>query len=143
MVGRGNERGQAAAGESTPTRPSWIRPGFAVVVVGMVAVVVVGIVLIALFELAAFTSDDGSSAADPNAATIIAIASSGITAVSTLAAAYFGIKVASEQTAQANETAAKAVDALALRDSTSNGNPPLSAFDDTSSTGRSNRPEAT
>ena len=99
-----------------------MKPGYAVVVVGVVGAAVVGVVVAALIILVRGPGDPATG--DPNAETIAAIVTAAITALSSLAAAYFGIRVASEAANQANATAQQA---MVLSDrvvnSTLNGNP--------------------
>ena len=109
---------------------AWIRPGFAVIVVCVVAVLILGILITAVVQLHVTTVPGvggaaGTVAADPNAGTVAALAGAALSAITSLAAAYFGIKVASEQTAQASAQASSATaHALTvLGNSTSNGNP--------------------
>lgn len=110
---------------SPTTDSGWVRPGYAVVVVSVVALAVLGVVVIAVLHLD--TGSGTTPAADPNAATITAIASTAIAAIVSLTAAYFGIKVASENAAQATSTAAMALEVASKvsANSTTNGNPGL------------------
>jgi hypothetical protein len=131
-----SETGSSQADQGSPASPSqafsfepttassWVRPGFAAIVVSIVALAILGIVGWTLIELAVVNGDDGATA-DPNAGTIAAIASAGLSALVSLASAYFGIKFASEQASQANATAAIAMEVAskASANSTSNGNP--------------------
>lgn len=106
----------------------WVRPGYAAIVVSIVAVAILGVVGWSLFELAAVGANQDT--ADPNAGTIAAIASAGLSSLVSLASAYFGIKLASEQTTQANATAAMALEVAskASANSTTNGNPTTGDF---------------
>lgn len=116
----------AQVGQSqSPTTPSsWATPGYAAIVVAVVAACLLGIVVVAILNLDGV--GPGKATADPNAATVAALASAAIAALSSLVAAYFGIKVASEQSAQASATTATAVKYLG--NSTPNGNPGLMDF---------------
>ena len=110
------------------TGSNWVRPWHAVLVVLIVAVAVTGIVLIAVFQL--INPEGSPPAADPNANTIVAIATAAISALTSLTAAYFGIKVASEQAASSTATAAAALEVASKvsANSTLNGNPDLRDF---------------
>lgn len=111
------------------TTSSWVRPGYAAIVVSVVAVVILGVTITALIELSTPTSGD-SPVADPNAGTIAAISSAALASLTSLAAAYFGIRIASEQASQANSTAAMALEVAskATANSTANGNPARDDF---------------
>ena len=103
-----------------PTTDSkWVTPGLAAYVVSAVAFGLLVIVVFAIFQLQVVGGD--TAGPDPNAGTIAAIAGSGITALTSLTAAYFGIKVASEQSAQAALTTSHALQVLSMN-STTNGN---------------------
>lgn len=106
---------------SPTTTSSWVTPGLAAYVVSAVALALFGIVLFAIWQL------QGGEGADPDAGTIAALAGAGIAALSSLTAAYFGIKVATEQSAQAAATTARAVEWLGVStpNSTANGNPTI------------------
>ena len=110
------------------TTSGWVQPGYAFWVVAIVALVILGILGVAISELDGVASADGKTRlSDPDASTIAALAAAAFTALSSLTAAYFGIKVASEQSAQATEQANKTTH-LALQvannaNSTANGNP--------------------
>lgn len=108
-----------------PTNASaWIRPGYAVIVVCAVAVALLAVVGWAMAELQV-VGPETAREADPNAGTIAAIAAAGLSSLTSLAAAYFGIKVASEQAGQANTTATAALEVASRisANSTANGNP--------------------
>lgn len=109
---------------------SWIRPRYAAVVVSIVAVALLGVVAFALLELTVGQDANHASIADPNASTIAAIASAAIACLTSLTAAYFGVKVASEQSAHANATAGMALEVAskAAANSTTNGNPEPTDF---------------
>lgn len=115
---------------SEPTTTSnWVRPGYAALVVCLVAVCIVVVLWWALSELA--QAKNGTTVmADPNAGTIAAIAATAMSSLTALASAYFGIKFATEQASQANATAEKAlaVAGQAIGNSTTNGNPKTEDF---------------
>lgn len=111
--------------QDVPT-PVWVTPKYAVIVVAVAAVVILAILGWSLVELSTVPgSGETAATADPNAGTIAALASSAFTALASLSAAYFGIKVAGEQSAQATDTANKAlgIARTAVGNSTTNGNP--------------------
>ena len=117
----------------TPPDPSWIRPRLAVIVVSVVAVAILIILFLAVWELSIGPGTPASPGVaavaptpDPNAGTIAALAGAAFTALASLIAAYFGVKVASEAAAQSAATTTQALQALA--DSTTNGNPRLRDF---------------
>lgn len=111
------------------TDSSWIQPKYAVWVVGIVAIVILGILGFAISEIDGGTTGTGASqvrTADPNAGTIAALAAAAFTALSTLTAAYFGIKVASDQSERSAATTSMALqvaDNAQHGNSTANGNP--------------------
>lgn len=108
----------------TPMTPAaWVSPRLAALVVSIVALVLLAIVLVSIWKLDA---GPNGTVADPNAGTIAALAGSGIAALTSLSPAYFGIKVATEQSAQAAATTARALEVLG--NSTSNGNPTEADF---------------
>lgn len=113
---------------SPTTDSGWVRPGYAVIVVSVVALAVLGVVVVAVLQLE--TGSGATPTADPNASTITAIASTAIAAIVSLTAAYFGIKVASENAAQATSTAAMALEVASKvsANSTANGNPETGDF---------------
>ncbi|MCF7552596.1 hypothetical protein [Pseudonocardia sp. WMMC193] len=107
-----------------------MKPGYALIVVCVVSLIILGILIAAVLQLQTpmMPGPNGAAAtpvADPNAGTVAALAGAALAALSSLTAAYFGIKVASEQSAQvaaqANATASHAL--AVLGNSTSNGNP--------------------
>lgn len=104
------EVGAVVMADTPPKPPSWIHPTHAVAVVIVAALVILAILGWALVELRVNSGGaDGAPVADPNAGTIAAMASAAFTALSSLIAAYFGIKVATEQSAQATATANEAI----------------------------------
>lgn len=113
----------------TPTTQStWATPGYAAIVVAIVALCLVGIVVVSILNLDGVGTNKAT--ADPNAATVAAIASAAIAALTSIVAAYFGIKVASEQSAQAAAVTEKAVKYLgnSVPNATNNGNPTILDF---------------
>ena len=90
-----------------PDATQWIRPGFAVIVVCVVATLILGILVVAVWEIHG-SSGNNPATADPNAGTIAALAGAALSAITSLSAAYFGIKVASEQSSQASAQASLA-----------------------------------
>ncbi|WP_375389374.1 hypothetical protein [uncultured Amnibacterium sp.] len=129
----------AVASPSRPERPAtiaapttatgWVKPKYAVFVVVVLAVALLGVLVGSVLGLQ-WGSTDGGKTANANASTISAIAAATIAALSSLAAAYFGIRVATEQSAQSAQTARDAVQLLALSspNSTKNGNPTTGDF---------------
>ena len=99
------------------------------IVVCAVALALLAVVWWAIAELQV-VGPEAAREADPNAGTIAAIASAGLSSLTALAAAYFGIKVASEQAGQANATAAAALEVASRisANSTTNGNPTAEDF---------------
>lgn len=135
--GTGNAGGSTPATPTTPATPrplrttltpmtesKWVTPGLAAYVVSAVAIALLAIVGFALWELRPGTGT--TPTADPNAGTIGALAGAGIAALTSLTAAYFGIKVATEQSAQSAATTARALEVLG--NSTTNGNPTVEDF---------------
>jgi hypothetical protein len=95
------------------TDSSWVKPRYAVLVVAIVAFVILGILGFAVMEMNATTTGAGQNrvpTADPNAGTIAALAAAAFTAISTLTAAYFGIKVASDQSERTTSRALQVAD---------------------------------
>jgi hypothetical protein len=109
-----------------PTTDSgWVQPKFAFWIVAIVAVVILLILGVSLWELSGVSSADGKSKlADPDAGTIAALASAAFAALSSLTAAYFGIKVASEHSAQATEQAARTTTLALQVANNANSSPP-------------------
>ena len=111
------------------TDSSWIQPKYAVWVVAIVAIVILAILGVAISEIDGGTTGTGANTvrtADPDAGTIAALAAAAFTALSTLTAAYFGIKVASDQSeraATATSQALQVADNAQHANSTANGNP--------------------
>jgi hypothetical protein len=111
------------------TDSSWIQPKYAVWVVAIVAIITLAILGVAISEIDGGTTGTGANTvrtADPNAGTIAALAAAAFTALSTLTAAYFGIKVASDQSERAAATTSQALQVAVKAqhaNSTANGNP--------------------
>lgn len=116
------------------TESPWVQPKYAFWVVAIVSVVILAILGVSIFEIEGTTTGSGEDqvrTADPNAGTIAALAAAAFTALSTLTAAYFGIKIASEQSDRANATASRALqvaDNAHHANSTANGNPTPADF---------------
>ena len=127
-AGEGPAAASAAPTSLEPTTTSsWVEPTYAFWVVAIVAVVILLILGVSVWELKAGSGDGKNPVADPNAGTIAALAAAAFTSLSSLTAAYFGIKVAGDQSAQSTEMA-RQVATTAQANSTTNGDPPASAF---------------